>query len=119
MSQQAGEVIGFARDLEQLLTEVYGATALGLHAKITHAEKQLGSERVKQLRFVASVRNRVAHEKDVDGHSMQSVHARSVELIAALSESTRPKYPAASISNALGLLAFVAFIVLLAKLVFS
>lgn len=117
MSQQAGEVIGYARDLEKLLTRAYGAKALGLHAKITFAEAQLGPERVKQLRFVASVRNRIAHEKDVDDHTMQCVRARSVELIAFLTELTRPKYPVASIPATLAIL-LLALVVLLAKTAF-
>ena len=117
MSAQAGEVIGFARELEQLLTRAYGAKALGLHAKITAAESHLGPERVKQLRFVASVRNRIAHEKDVDDHTMQSVRARSIDLIAFLKSLTRPKYAVASIPATLAILALAA-VVLFAHLAF-
>ena len=59
-----GHVIVRARELEQALRRA-GATSTGLHNAATELEDKLPPECVKKLRFIASVRNRLAHGEEL------------------------------------------------------
>ncbi|MCY0871397.1 MAG: hypothetical protein OWQ56_01565 [Acidithiobacillus caldus] len=51
-----------SRKLEQALEAGFGARGRGLHEKITSVEGKLPRNLVKQLRWVATIRNHVVHE---------------------------------------------------------
>ena len=51
-----------SRAIELHLRDAYGADGRGLHELITDAEPRLTAQQVRDLRFVASVRNTVVHE---------------------------------------------------------
>jgi hypothetical protein len=52
--------------LETLLEEDFGAAGRGLHEKVSSVEHDLPDKLVRRLRFIASVRNKLVHEADVD-----------------------------------------------------
>ena len=52
-------------------------------------EAQLPPEMVKKLRFIASVRNGVVHEGDVDASTIGNIRVRSAEVAQYL-ETLRP-----------------------------
>jgi len=52
--------------LESMLTKHFSATGRGLHEKISSVENDLPRPLVRRLRFVATVRNKLVHESDVD-----------------------------------------------------
>jgi hypothetical protein len=52
--------------LESLLTKHFAAEGRGLHEKISSVESELPFPLIKRLRFIATVRNRLVHEEDVD-----------------------------------------------------
>lgn len=52
--------------LEKLLEEDFGAAGRGLHEKVSSAQVQLPDKVVRRLRFIATVRNKLVHEADVD-----------------------------------------------------
>ena len=56
-------VIHSAKELEWLLESTFGATGKGLHEKITSVESSLPPALVKRLRFLATIRNRLIHER--------------------------------------------------------
>lgn len=56
----AGHVIVAAGKLERMLKEA-GATAPGIHDSVSEIEDILSDECVKKLRYIASVRNKLAH----------------------------------------------------------
>jgi hypothetical protein len=55
-------VIQKTKRLEGLLEERYQAVGRGLHEKATSIEHKLDSNTLKQIRFIASVRNKLVHE---------------------------------------------------------
>jgi len=56
-------VIHSAKELEYLLETTFGATGRGLHEKISAVEAQLPPALVKRMRFLATIRNRLVHER--------------------------------------------------------
>lgn len=52
--------------LETLLEEDFGAAGRGLHEKVSSVEQVLPDKLVRRLRFIASMRNKLVHEADVD-----------------------------------------------------
>ena len=50
--------------LEALLEQTLGATGKGLHEKVSSVEPRLAPALVKELRFVATVRNKIVHDSD-------------------------------------------------------
>ncbi|MEA4862182.1 MAG: hypothetical protein AB7F40_00800 [Victivallaceae bacterium] len=63
--QLTGHVIVAARELEQLLRRA-GSSALGIHDAVTELSGRLSEKCVKELRYIASVRNRVAHGEELE-----------------------------------------------------
>jgi hypothetical protein len=59
-------VLQRTKRIERLLEENYQAVGRGLHDKATSVEHQLDASAVKQLRFIASVRNKLMHEDGYD-----------------------------------------------------
>lgn len=59
---QIEAVVKLSRTLESLLEQKYQATGKGLHEKVTSVEAQLPEALVKQLRYIATIRNSVVHE---------------------------------------------------------
>ena len=55
-----------ARELEQMFRRA-GSTAAGLHDAVDEFAGRLSPECVKNLRFIASVRNKLAHGEPLDG----------------------------------------------------
>ena len=55
-------VVTQSKALEALLEQKYGATGRGLHEKLTSIEYQLEVGLVKNIRWIATMRNKVVHE---------------------------------------------------------
>jgi hypothetical protein len=56
-------VIHSAKELEFLLETSFGAHGKGLHEKITSVQSRLPQSLVKRMRFLATIRNRLVHER--------------------------------------------------------
>lgn len=65
-----GRVVRYSRRLERLLKEHYHAEGKGLHQLVTSCEQRLPHDSVKQLRFVATVRNKAVHQ---DGYEVDDI----------------------------------------------
>lgn len=63
-AEQAGAAIDISRQLEGML-KTLGATGKGLHERTSSIEDKLPAALVGKLRFIASVRNKLAHEDDL------------------------------------------------------
>ena len=61
-----GHVIVAARELEQMFRRA-GSTAAGLHDATDEFSAKLSADCLKNLRFIASVRNKLAHGEPLDG----------------------------------------------------
>ncbi len=57
-------VISASKDLESILEKKFQAVGKGLHEKITSADAQLSELLIRRLRKIASIRNKLVHEKD-------------------------------------------------------
>ena len=53
-----------SKRLEQLLEQKLGATGKGLHQKASSVEAKLSPQLLRELRLVATVRNKIVHEND-------------------------------------------------------
>jgi hypothetical protein len=53
-----------SKRLEQLLEQKLGASGKGLHQKASSVESRLAPELLRELRLVATVRNKIVHEND-------------------------------------------------------
>lgn len=58
-------VIRVSKQLESVLELQFGATGRGLHEKVTSA-RRIPPPLEKQIRFLATIRNQVIHNQDVD-----------------------------------------------------
>ena len=57
-------VISASKDLENILEAKFQATGKGLHEKVTSVEAQLPELLIRRIRKIASIRNKLVHEKD-------------------------------------------------------
>jgi hypothetical protein len=56
-------VIHSAKELEFILETSFGAHGKGLHEKISSVQNRLPPALVKRMRFLATIRNRLVHER--------------------------------------------------------
>jgi len=57
-------VLARTREIESLLEQNYGASGKGLHDKASSIVGVLDTTRVKRIRYIATVRNKLVHEAD-------------------------------------------------------
>lgn len=57
-------VINVSKNLENILEAKFQAVGKGLHEKVTSVEAQLPELLIRRLRKIASIRNKLVHEKD-------------------------------------------------------
>mmetsp|Transcript_21000 Transcript_21000/g.49871 ORF Transcript_21000/g.49871 Transcript_21000/m.49871 type:complete len:121 (+) Transcript_21000:161-523(+) len=53
-----------SKELEHILDTELGSSGKGLHEKITSVESSLGNELIKNMRYLATIRNKLVHEHD-------------------------------------------------------
>jgi hypothetical protein len=63
-AEDLGNVIIATKKIEQILEANYGAAGRGLHEKVSSVSGELDDQLLKQLRYIASVRNKAVHESD-------------------------------------------------------
>ncbi|HJV76658.1 MAG TPA: hypothetical protein VJ654_20760 [Noviherbaspirillum sp.] len=63
--QQIGRTVAITRSLEEILDTRFGATGKGLHEKATSVSHLVPDQLIRQLRFIASVRNKMMHSNFV------------------------------------------------------
>jgi len=85
-------VIKSAKELEFLLEDSFGAHGKGLHEKISSASG-LSSQLVRDMRFLATIRNKLIHERGFDHipdrAAFIEVFTRSVLELETLIENRR------------------------------
>jgi hypothetical protein len=59
-------VIKCSKELEHILEVDFGATGKGLHEKISSIHETLSPELIKQMRYLATIRNKLIHERGFD-----------------------------------------------------
>lgn len=55
-----------AKELEYILETEFGGTGKGLHEKISSASPALSDKLVKRMRYLATIRNKLVHERGFD-----------------------------------------------------
>jgi len=66
MPSDLERIIRLSKRLEAALERDLGATGKGLHEKASSVEAKLGPDTTRDLRAVATVRNRLVHEEGYD-----------------------------------------------------
>jgi hypothetical protein len=59
-------VIKTSKEIEYILEAEFKATGKGLHEKVSSVSSQLPPKLCKRLRFLATIRNRLIHERGFD-----------------------------------------------------
>jgi hypothetical protein len=86
-------VVNASKRLEALLEQRLGATGRGLHEKASSVEQRLDENVVRDLRFVATVRNKLVHESGIHELDDRQRFEEVVQnCVAALSQFT-PREP--------------------------
>ena len=62
---QIDKILRISQNFEKTREQRYGATGRGLHEKVTSVESKLPKDVVRNLRKIATIRNKAVHE-DVD-----------------------------------------------------
>lgn len=79
-----------AKRLESVLEQSFGATGRGLHEKLNSVEKKIPNDVQKQIRYVASVRNRIVHETTTNSiHDPAAFEATVVKILKQLEQQSQ------------------------------
>jgi len=93
--------VKLSRTLESLLEQKYQATGKGLHEKVTSVEAQLPEALVKQLRYIATIRNSVVHEEGFEVPDLLKFTAAGDAAVRELGgEPDKSSSPAPSAASA-------------------
>lgn len=76
-------VISYSKKIEGILENNFGAQGRGLHTKLTSIEQNLPNPLIKKIRWIATVRNNVAH---TDGYQLDDIADFKNACEAVLSE---------------------------------
>ncbi len=72
-------VIKTSKELEFFLEQEFRASGKGLHEKISSVQNQLPDSLIKQMRFLATIRNKLIHERGFDKIPDRSTFIASFE----------------------------------------
>ncbi|MEL6329930.1 MAG: DUF4145 domain-containing protein [Planctomycetota bacterium] len=64
MPSDLDRVVTWSKRFETHLERRYGATGRGLHEKLDSVERRLPREAVRDLRYLATIRNKIVHDAD-------------------------------------------------------
>ena len=87
-------VIKTTKDLEYILERNFNAQGRGLHEKVSSCEGELSNSLVKKMRYLATIRNKLIHERGFDeipnrATFLQLYDEAERELEILLTERTR------------------------------
>ncbi len=60
------KIFGCSKKIESILSKKYGAKGKGLHTLVSSVESDLPENIVKYCRFIATIRNKMAHNDDFE-----------------------------------------------------
>jgi hypothetical protein len=78
--------VRYSKEIEGLLEMKFGAAGRGLHEKLTSIEGKLSDEVLKNLRYIATIRNKVVHENDFEIKNLPEFSAKCDELVQYLKQ---------------------------------
>ena len=73
-------VIRTSKELEYFLEAEFQAHGKGLHEKITSIQNELPAELCKRMRFLATIRNKLIHERGFDQIPDRAAFIQSFEV---------------------------------------
>jgi len=85
-----------SKELEYLLANEFGAIGSGLHEKISSVEHHLTPEMVRNMRYLATIRNKLVHEHDFNEIPDRTKFIRNFELsrqeLGGILQARKSKY---------------------------
>lgn len=81
------KAINYSKKIESLLSEELNASGKGLHEKVTSVESVLDDKLVKQVRWIATMRNKVVHESDFEITDIEHFEKSCNNTIALLKDA--------------------------------
>ena len=73
-----------SKRIEAALTEQFGAEGRGLHEKVSSVEHQLPKLLIRQIRWIATLRNKAVHEPDFSLNDPDEFVRRADHVMAQL-----------------------------------
>lgn len=89
-------IVETVKRIEALLEQRYSATGRGLHTKVDSVREALPADLVKQLRWIATMRNKTMHEDGFVPDDMPRLHEAMLDCIRRLEQADRAAEPPAS-----------------------
>ncbi len=112
MASDLERAIRASKRYEAILSKRYSAKGRGLHEKTDSVERKLDQQLVRDLRLIATVRNKLVHQDGYDDiQDEASFEAARKRADKALKTRTggRPLWPIVVVLVLLGVIALVAF----------
>lgn len=88
-------VVNTVKRIETLLEQHYSANGRGLHTKVDSVREALPADLVKQLRWIATMRNKTMHEDGFVPEDMPRLHAAMLDCIRRLEQDDSAAEPPA------------------------
>jgi len=96
--------VKYSKQIETLLEQKFGASGKGLHEKLSSIETKIAQNIARQIRYVASIRNKVVHENgyQIDDYDqfvfacekiIQSLNSLAADSISASGTALEPPHP--------------------------
>lgn len=89
-------IVNTVKRIETLLEQRYGASGRGLHTKVDSVREALPADLVKQLRWIATMRNKTMHEDGFVPDDMPRLHEAMLDCIGRLEHVDEAAEPLAS-----------------------
>jgi hypothetical protein len=82
---QIETVLNYSKRIETLLGKL-GAEGKGIHSKVSSIEEHLNTDFVKDIRYIATIRNKTVHEDGFEVEDINSFSELSEHIINQLEE---------------------------------
>jgi len=84
-------VVRSSKHIEASLARLFGATGKGLHEKVSSVENKLSSSMAKQIRYIATIRNKIIHDENYNRIDDRKAFKSAVKRVkAALRKLEKP-----------------------------
>lgn len=80
-----------SKKLESILERNFGATGRGLHEKIDSVSNRLAAQVIRDLRYVATIRNKIVHEEMTSTIDDRTRFASVVQTVVAALQPVTPQ----------------------------
>lgn len=81
---QIETIISISRRIESVLEDKYGASGKGLHSKVSSVQDLLPRSEIKNIRYIATIRNNAVHEANFKVKDIKAFTQKAQRTLAVL-----------------------------------